>query len=96
MLSGTGRGRLPTRSAIARLDHGCVADLQYETRYAGEYRSALNFPVYLLEKLNDEPELEQRGAWLSEGEQAQISRQSCKGSPDSASRWARDAKGAST
>jgi hypothetical protein len=96
MLSGTGRGRLPTRSAIARLDHGCVADLQYETRYAGEYRSALNFPAYLLEKLNDEPELEQRGTWLSEGEQAQISRQSCKGSPDSASRWERDAKGAST
>ena len=58
MLSGTGRGRLPTRRAIVRLDRGCVADLQYETRYAGEYRSALNFPVYLLEKLNNEPELE--------------------------------------
>src|SRR3954453_8751983 len=48
MLSGTGRGRLPTRSAIARLDHGCVADLQYETRYAEEDRSALNVPVSLL------------------------------------------------
>ena len=96
MLSGTGRGRLPTRSAIARLDHGCVADLQYETRYAEEDRSALNLPVYLLEKLNTGPELDHSGAWLSEGEQAQISRQSCKGWPDSASRWERDAKGAST
>jgi hypothetical protein len=82
--------------AIVRRDHGGVADLQYETRYAEEYRSALKVPVYLLENLNDGPELEQRGAWLSEGGQAQISRQSCKGSPDSASRWARDAKRAST
>src|SRR4051812_32702844 len=57
---------------------------------------ALKVPVYLLEKLNDGPELEQRGAWLSEGGQAQISRQSCKEWQDSASRWARDAKRAST
>jgi len=39
--SGTGRGRRPKRSAIVRLDRGGGADLQYETRYAGEYRSAL-------------------------------------------------------
>src|SRR3954451_269112 len=96
MLSGTGRGRLPTRRAIARLDRGYAADLQYETRYADKNRSIPNCPVYLLEKLNSGPELEQREAWLSEGEQAQISRQSCKGWPDSASRWARDAKRAST
>ena len=40
---------------------GYVADLQYETRYAGEYRSALKVPVYLLEKLNNGPELEHSG-----------------------------------
>src|SRR4051795_924942 len=95
-LPGAGRGRLLKRIAIFRLDRSHTADLQYETRYAGEYRPALNFPVYLLEKLNDGPELEHREAWLSEGERAQISRQSCKGWPDSASRWARDAKDAST
>jgi hypothetical protein len=81
---------------IVRRDRGGGADLQYETRYAEEYRSALKVPVSLLENLKHKPELDHRGAWLSEGEQAQISRQSRKGSPDSASRWARDAKRAST
>jgi hypothetical protein len=81
---------------IVRRDHGHVADLQNETRYAGEKRSALKVPVSLLENLKHEPALDHRGAWLSEEGQAQSSRQSCKGSPDSASRWARDAKRAST